>query len=75
MALRKKVVVLYGPTNPNETHFYGRAEVLYPETDLACIPCLKRSCDQETNCMEYISAAAAMEAVTRLMEGYQKLTD
>ncbi len=69
LALRKKVVVVYGPTNPNETHFYGRAEVLYPDTDLRCIPCLKRLCDQEVNCMEFISASAVMGAVTRLLEG------
>jgi heptosyltransferase-2 len=69
LALRKKVVVLYGPTNPNETHFYGRAEVLYPNTEYPCIPCLKRFCDQEINCMEYISASAVMGAVTRLLQG------
>jgi heptosyltransferase-2 len=68
LALRKKVVVLYGPTNPNETHFYGRAEVLYPDTDFPCIPCLKRSCAQEINCLDYISASSVMEAVTRLLK-------
>jgi heptosyltransferase-2 len=75
LALRKKVVVMYGPTNPNETHFYGRAEVLYPDTLLPCIPCLKQSCDQEINCMDYISASAVMDAVVRLLAGEQKLTD
>jgi heptosyltransferase-2 len=75
LALQKKVVVLYGPTNPNETHFYGRAEVLYPETDFPCIPCLERSCHQENNCMDFISATSVMGAVTRLLAGEQKLTD
>jgi len=69
LALRKKVVVIYGPTNPNETHFYGRAEVLYPDTDYPCIPCLNRSCDQQINCMEFISVSAVLSAVTRLLEG------
>lgn len=68
LALKKKVVVLYGPTNPNETYFYGRAEVLYPETERACIPCLESSCSQERCCMNYISVDAVMSAVERLME-------
>lgn len=66
LALRKKVVVLYGPTNPNETHFYGRGEVLYPERPCSCVPCLEPVCSKEVRCMEYISAAAVLSAVERL---------
>jgi heptosyltransferase-2 len=66
LALKKKVVVLYGPTNPNETYFYGRAEVLYPETELSCIPCLESRCSQNICCMEYITADAVMSAIERL---------
>jgi heptosyltransferase II len=67
LALRKKVVVLYGPTNPKETHFYSRGEVLYPDIDIPCIPCLQTVCSQPTNCMKYISATAVMDAVSRLL--------
>jgi heptosyltransferase-2 len=69
IALRKKVVVLYGPTNPNETHFYGRGDVLYPEVDLDCIPCLEPDCSQKSCCMEHISASSVLDAVTRLLHG------
>lgn len=67
IALQKKVVVLYGPTNPNETHFYGRGEVLYPLAPYSCIPCLEPQCSQQVSCMESISSASVMEAVTRLL--------
>jgi len=67
LALQKKVVVLYGPTNPNETHFYGRGEVLYPERISPCIPCLEPVCSQEDRCMESITAAAVFSAVERLL--------
>jgi len=68
--------VLYGPTNPNETHFYGRAEVLYPETDATCIPCLDPACNQNTCCMDFISSEAVMSAVERLLtQGNHGLTD
>ena len=67
LALRKKVIVLYGPTNPNETHFYGRGEVFYPDVDLPCIPCLQPVCDQKSHCMEFVAASSVMDAIDRLM--------
>ncbi len=66
LALRKKVVVLYGPTNPNETYFYGRGEVIYPNAPYGCIPCLTSVCRQERCCMEFISPERVMESIDRL---------
>lgn len=54
VALRKKVVVLYGPTNPNETYFYGRGEILFPDMDCACLPCLSPRCSHDRPCMDSI---------------------
>ena len=67
LALRKKVVVLYGPTNPNETFFYGRGEVLYPEVNYNCIPCLSSVCRQEQRCMELISVEHVTQRIERLL--------
>ncbi|MEW6488698.1 MAG: glycosyltransferase family 9 protein [Thermodesulfobacteriota bacterium] len=67
LALRKKVVVLYGPTNPNETYFYGRAEVVYPEVDLACIPCLAAHCTQDQTCLASISAQTVAARIDKLL--------
>lgn len=69
VALRKKVVVLYGPTNPNETFFYGRGEVLYPSVDYDCIPCLGAVCGQKRTCMAFIGAAAVRERIDMLLAG------
>ena len=69
LALKKKVVVLYGPTNPHETWFYGRGEVLYPEVGYDCIPCLKPFCRQETCCMAYITPAEVKRRIDRLLKG------
>lgn len=66
LALKKKVVVLYGPTNPNETFFYGRAEVLYPSVGYDCIPCLDPGCDKERVCMDYIRPEEVVKAIERL---------
>jgi len=67
LALRKKVVVLYGPTNPNETYFYGRGEVLYPDVDFPCIPCLERTCSRDKRCIEFIPATSVLAAIRRLL--------
>lgn len=69
LALKKKVVALYGPTNPNETYFYGRGEVLFSEVARECIPCLEPSCRQETHCMDLISASVVMKSVDKHFSG------
>lgn len=72
LAMRKKVVVLYGPTNPHETYFYGRGETLYPDSSYPCIPCLEPVCSQPTHCMEHIAAETVKNAIARLLgEGNQ----
>lgn len=68
LALRKKVVVLYGPTNPNETYFYGRGEVLYPSADYACMPCLMPTCTQDTVCMSFIEPESVKEKIDALLK-------
>jgi heptosyltransferase II len=68
LALRKKVVAMYGPTNPNETDFYGRGEVLYPDADYDCIPCLAAVCRRESSCMELITPQAVKEKIDKLFE-------
>jgi heptosyltransferase-2 len=67
LALKKKVVVMYGPTNPNETYFYGRGEVLYPEVERDCVPCLQTVCSQPSSCMEHISPASVVQAIGQLL--------
>lgn len=67
LALKKKVVVLYGPTNTNETYLYGRGEALCSEAPCSYMPCLQTVCCQEISCMEYISASAVMNSVERLL--------
>jgi lipopolysaccharide heptosyltransferase II len=73
LALRKKVVVLYGPTNPNETFFYGRGEVLYPHVDCSCMPCLTAPCQQQQHCMEFIPPQEVLASIDKLFQQSQVL--
>jgi len=43
-ALGVPMVSLYGPTNPVLTAPYGQHQSAIAATDLACIPCMKRTC-------------------------------
>jgi len=67
LALKKRVVALYGPTNPSETYFYDRGEYLTAKESLSCMPCLEGVCSQKNHCMEYISASSVVASVTRLL--------
>lgn len=55
LALKRNVLILYGPTNPNETYLYNRGKELLAEVDYNCVPCLKNKCFRKISCMHYIT--------------------
>jgi ADP-heptose:LPS heptosyltransferase len=57
------VVVLFGPTCPQEIDLYGRGEKIV--TRLRCAPCYCRACDRSPNCMEDIGVERVLAAVER----------
>ncbi|MCA8961797.1 MAG: glycosyltransferase family 9 protein, partial [Planctomycetes bacterium] len=54
LALGKNVVVLYGPTNSNETFLYGRGIGIYPQ-GYDCAPCFSPECTHRLHCLRTIS--------------------
>ncbi len=72
MALRKSVVVLYGPTNANETYLYGRGVGLYP-TGYDCLPCFSPTCHQPVHCLKTIQPEQVAEAVRKLQPAAVKV--
>ncbi len=65
LALRKNVIVLYGPTNSNETFFYDRGVGLYPE-GYDCLPCFSPVCTQEVHCLKTITPRQVLNELDRL---------
>jgi ADP-heptose:LPS heptosyltransferase len=64
-ALKKKVVVLIGPTSSAELELYGRgAKVL---GDVPCVGCYKQSCDVKPSCMDTIKVDVVFDCVKRNM--------
>jgi heptosyltransferase-2 len=54
IALKKKIVALFGPTSSKEVYLYERGTKLLPRSPYKCIPCLASECFQKKNCMEFI---------------------
>ncbi len=71
VALKKKVVALFGPTSSFEIELYGRGEKIIP--DMECLCCYKETCDKHPNCMESISPDTVFRAVKELLEDSRRV--
>ena len=63
LALKKRTVVLFGPTSAAEIELYGLGEKVVP--DMTCLSCYKTACDFSPNCMDLISVEMVESAVRR----------
>jgi len=70
IALKKKVVAIFGPTCAQEIDLYGRGEKII--SSLPCAPCYRRSCQVSPNCMQAIEAKEVMEKIRALLPRAQK---
>jgi heptosyltransferase-2 len=65
IALKKKVVVLFGPTSSYEIDIYGRGERIVPNID--CVVCYKNTCKVNPNCMQLIRSKDVLDAIVRCL--------
>jgi heptosyltransferase-2 len=70
LALKKRTVVLFGPTSAAEIELYGLGEKVVP--DMTCLSCYKTACDFKPNCMDLISVDMVERAVLRQLAVVQK---
>jgi heptosyltransferase-2 len=61
LALKKRVVAVFGPTSAPEIHDYGRLTKIVSPID--CICCYLRTCDKQPNCMDEIPLDRMVAAV------------
>ncbi|MCX6561120.1 MAG: glycosyltransferase family 9 protein [Candidatus Aminicenantes bacterium] len=64
LALKKKAVILFGPTCPQEIETYSRGVKLF--AGAACAPCYKQACPDPV-CMESIRPEEVLQALRRLL--------
>jgi ADP-heptose:LPS heptosyltransferase len=64
IALKKKVVVLFGPTCPQEIELYGRGTKIFQ--GIPCSPCYKQTCP-DPRCMREISPLRVFNKIKTLV--------
>lgn len=67
LAFKKKVLILYGPTKPNETYLYGLGKEILPEVNYECTPCLKNRCFQKKSCMFFITPERLAKEIDEIL--------
>lgn len=67
LALKKKVVALFGPTAHREVYFYDRGVAILPKGDYKCLPCLSPRCVNDNFCMDNISIKEVFNAIEKLL--------
>lgn len=65
IALKKRVLALFGSTCSQEIELYGRGEKITPKVE--CAPCYKRVCEKEVTCMTSTTVDEVYDGVKRLM--------
>lgn len=68
IALKKKIIVLFGPTSSKEVYLYGRGIKVVSRTKYNCVPCLKQSCRQEISCMELIKPELVKSYIEKILK-------
>lgn len=70
IALKKKVIGLFGPTKSTEVYFYGRGKAILPKPKLNCVPCLNEEgkCPTGENCMGKILPERVYKEVLKEMK-------
>jgi len=69
LALKKRVVALFGPTANSEIFMYTRGLIVLPENDYNCLPCLTSTCIKEKSCMDDIFPERVFGAIEYIWNG------
>jgi heptosyltransferase-2 len=71
LALKKKVVALFGPTPSEQIYMYGRGVILTADWACAKAPCMSASCPNGHHCMTGIQPRMVARVVNNLLNGQQ----
>ncbi|HVN67854.1 MAG TPA: glycosyltransferase family 9 protein [Candidatus Sulfotelmatobacter sp.] len=63
IALKKPLVVFFGPTSAAEIELYGLGEKL--TAPLPCVTCYKKQCETEPSCMDSLRVETVFDAIKR----------
>lgn len=72
IALKKKIIALFGPSSSKEVYLYGRGVKLVPKAPYKCAPCLNSVCTRKVNCMEYITPEKVKDEIVKALSGKRR---
>ena len=68
IALKKKIIALFGPTSEKEVHLFGLGEVIKPDNKLKCLPCFNPSCKYGKSCMYNIKPQKVYKKIKEIIK-------
>lgn len=72
LAMKKRVLGLFGPTPHKEVYFYNLGKEIIPEENFECLPCFSPKCENEKFCMNSISPQKVAEEAIKILSEYTK---
>jgi len=67
IALKRQVVVFFGPTSAAEIELYDRGKKIIPDVDCYC--CYEKNCNKKPNCIDVITVDSLFNAVKGVLHG------
>ena len=71
IALKKKIIALFGPTPSRQIYMYGLGVKLTPGAEHNCIPCFMPKCPKEKSCMYDIKVDTVADSVNMLLRKHK----
>jgi len=68
LALGKKVIGLFGPTDPSEVYFYGRGEAVKSHVACPIMPCFDNYCKTGLKCLEGFDLQLIIQKAKQLLQ-------
>jgi heptosyltransferase II len=69
LAMQKKVIALFGPTQSEQIYMYGKGVILTAEWACQHAPCLRSECNLNHECMKELNPRIVARTVTNLLNG------
>ena len=67
IALKKKVVAIFGSTPHHEIHLFGLGEKLVPNVECDILPCINKTCDKGKKCIDNIKPETVFTSINKVL--------
>lgn len=68
IALKKKVVSLFGPTSEKEVYMFDNGAIVKPSKKLKCMPCFSTHCKYGRSCMHMIKPETVYKRIEEIIK-------